>query len=716
MRTRIGTTRRILGAFALACAGLAAGSMSPPRSGAVAIPTYAYLAGGTGHYVNVIDDATKTLSTTIGPFNANSNWRCNRQAAFGAPDGSRVLQAATCQANGVMINTTTNTYTNLSWSGTAASFSPDSQYVYVTSAYYRNAYKVSDGSNVWGVMSPCYRPYSTQWSIATSQDGSKIYIPYQGSCSSPAATFNQVDVLDASNGSTVATITNASMTSPSWTVAAPTGNRVYVGSNGNINVIDTLTDTVVASWAIGHNSPVTVSTDGAHVYVASGSVIKKIDSTNGNELTSYAVSTGECGISLNPAGTHLYALTNSCNTLTIVRLSDSTTSSINLPPGESSRNIAWGTVTPAPSISLSASSGTATIGVAASSLYTISNSGGPTASYSISPALPAGLSFSSSTGLVSGTPTATQSATSHTITAVNSGGTSTATFSLTVVNQPPTTTTTTTTTTAPPTTTTVVAATTTTAADSVGLQSGPATSIVASATPIGTTTTLATTTDSDQPTAGTDNARVKTTAPASATTVPPTTTTVAIAPEAPTVSAGESAATVDGVSVPVELTRRENAVVLSGAGITATVSGMSADGTRINLDEDGTLRLRGDDRIVVDASGYAASEDVEVWLFSTPNRLGTVTTDANGRFSNNFELPPGIAAGSHRLVLSGNTDDDDKIILSLGINFGPSTAGGSVSTWAIAIPVALAVFVGLLIPAARRRRTVEDGSPTSTVR
>ena len=69
--------------------------------------------------------------------------------------------------------------------------------------------------------------------------------------------------------------------------------------------------------------------------------------------------------------------------------------------------------------------------------YTISSTGGAIASYSISPAAPAGTSFNTSTGLFSGTPTSVQSATAYTITATNAAGSSTATFTLTVTSTAP---------------------------------------------------------------------------------------------------------------------------------------------------------------------------------------------------------------------------------------------------------------------------------------
>ena len=49
-------------------------------------------------------------------------------------------------------------------------------------------------------------------------------------------------------------------------------------------------------------------------------------------------------------------------------------------------------------------------------------SGGAVTSYSISPALPTGLSFNTSTGVISGTPTAISAITTYTVTATNTGG------------------------------------------------------------------------------------------------------------------------------------------------------------------------------------------------------------------------------------------------------------------------------------------------------
>ena len=58
--------------------------------------------------------------------------------------------------------------------------------------------------------------------------------------------------------------------------------------------------------------------------------------------------------------------------------------------------------------------------------------GGAVVSYSVSPALPAGLTLNTSTGVISGTPTTLTAIANYTITATNTGGSTTASVSITV--------------------------------------------------------------------------------------------------------------------------------------------------------------------------------------------------------------------------------------------------------------------------------------------
>jgi hypothetical protein len=94
----------------------------------------------------------------------------------------------------------------------------------------------------------------------------------------------------------------------------------------------------------------------------------------------------------------------------------------------------WGNPKPpqiaAPAFTLSSSSETRTVNTTATG-FTINSTGGAIASFTIN-ATPAGMSFSNSTGALTGTPTSVASATAYTITATNASGSATQTFTLTV--------------------------------------------------------------------------------------------------------------------------------------------------------------------------------------------------------------------------------------------------------------------------------------------
>jgi hypothetical protein len=85
-----------------------------------------------------------------------------------------------------------------------------------------------------------------------------------------------------------------------------------------------------------------------------------------------------------------------------------------------------------PLFTLSSSSETRIVNIAATG-FTVTPKGGAISSFAIS-ATPAGMSFNTTTGALSGTPNTITGATTYTVTATNSSGTSTATFVLTVTH------------------------------------------------------------------------------------------------------------------------------------------------------------------------------------------------------------------------------------------------------------------------------------------
>ena len=85
---------------------------------------------------------------------------------------------------------------------------------------------------------------------------------------------------------------------------------------------------------------------------------------------------------------------------------------------------------PMPAFTLSASTETRTVNTLATG-FTVTSTGGP-ATFSISPAAPAGMTFNTVTGAFSGTPTAAAAAVNYTVAASNETGSATRVFSFTV--------------------------------------------------------------------------------------------------------------------------------------------------------------------------------------------------------------------------------------------------------------------------------------------
>jgi hypothetical protein len=148
-----------------------------------------------------------------------------------------------------------------------------------------------------------------------------------------------------------------------------------------------------------------------------------INSTGG-AISSFAITATPAGMSFNTitgalSGTPTSVASATAYTITATNASGSATRTFTL-----TVNVA------APAFTLSSSSETRTVNTTATG-FTINSTGGAIASFTIN-ATPAGMSFSNSTGALTGTPTSVASATAYTITATNASGSATQTFTLTV--------------------------------------------------------------------------------------------------------------------------------------------------------------------------------------------------------------------------------------------------------------------------------------------
>ena len=216
---------------------------------------------------------------------------------------------------------------------------------------------------------------------------------------------------DVSTGAIGGTPTAVS-SSTSYTVTASNA-----GGSSTATVIIQVND--VAPYSISYSgNPFTLTKDSAMTAVTPSASGGSVDSWSISATLpaglSFDLSTGEI------SGTPTAISLSTTYTVTATNTGGSSTTTVDITVNDV-----------APSIAYSGSPFTLTKGTAMTTAAPTS-SGGTVTTWSVSPTLPAGLSFDTSNGEISGTPNAITSSATYTITASNTGGTDTATITIVV--------------------------------------------------------------------------------------------------------------------------------------------------------------------------------------------------------------------------------------------------------------------------------------------
>ena len=177
-----------------------------------------------------------------------------------------------------------------------------------------------------------------------------------------------------------------------------------------------------------------------------------------------------------------------------------------------------------------------------------------------------------------------------------------------------------------------------------------------------------------------------------------------VAPVIPKLSTGESALDVGGVKTKVDMTRENNQLVISSGSLRAVLSGLDNKGATRALDADGNLRLSGGDVVKLNVGGFKPGSTVDIWLFSTPQRLGTAKVGADGRMNGAFTIPKNVEEGPHRIAITAKLPNGKSATFTLGIAVGEIARTSTLTRVLIAIPIVLAVGFGLILPNQLRRR------------
>ena len=267
---------------------------------------------------------------------------------------------------------------------------------------------------------------TTSWASTTAATGREmlydgsgnIYVVGRGS-----GNVAKINVLTAAV--TPYTVVTGGSYAPYGIAIDPVSKNIYVtidfgtaGPGANAGSITKISPAgvVTLNWATTPSYPLSIAVDGSgNVYTANGAgTVSKVTPT-GTVSTFLTIGTSP---TVSPAG---IAIDSQGNILVGDNASGGS--------GAISKYIQ------PPAFTLSATTeagkpGTAIVG------YTITNTSSFPDSYTVTPSVTNGLSFSTSTGLISGTPTAVASVVTYTISGTNAAGSATATYSLTVSTTP----------------------------------------------------------------------------------------------------------------------------------------------------------------------------------------------------------------------------------------------------------------------------------------
>jgi hypothetical protein len=331
--------------------------------------------------------------------------------------------------------------------------------------------------------------------------------------------------------------------------------------------------------------------------------------------------------------------------------------------------------------------------------------------------------------------TTTTTTTTTTVASTTTTTTIPATTTTTTTTTIPATTTTTTTTIAPATTTTTTVAPANTASSSVPTAtvatlpaSTPSAVVVASTTApapaqvstvtapqvlsAGASTTTTTTpirATSSNATAATVVGSIPTT-----TVAPTTTTTVATGNDAPlaedavsSVPQDQAVAVINGKTKKVLVIRSAAKMQASVGTIVMDLTATTKDGNPISLDEDGNLLVQPGDVVELRLAGLLGASESEVWLYSTPQKIGSVLVGADGEAAFAYAVPESLEEGEHRIVLSGQSVLGDTVTVGLPLRaVEGEKSGGNLfqSSPVIWLILGLFVVIGLFLPSQIRRR------------
>lgn len=184
----------------------------------------------------------------------------------------------------------------------------------------------------------------------------------------------------------------------------------------------------------------------------------------------------------------------------------------------------------------------------------------------------------------------------------------------------------------------------------------------------------------------------------------------------PQLAVGQTLGTSAGIPTEVSVTaiEEQGLAVVEGDGWTMAVSVENSQGSIQPSNSGALVTLVRDEAAQVAGSGFMPGTRADVWLFSEPTLLGTVTVDDNGEFTGAVNIDGRlIAPGEHTLQLQGVGEDGFIKAANLGVSVADDASSSSLEDsasvagwvwWSMGI-LLIAVISTLVILGVRQRKS-----------
>lgn len=166
----------------------------------------------------------------------------------------------------------------------------------------------------------------------------------------------------------------------------------------------------------------------------------------------------------------------------------------------------------------------------------------------------------------------------------------------------------------------------------------------------------------------------------------------------------QSFVVVDGVVVDAQFSREGGATVMTTDTLSIKVSVSRADSTEVEPEADGAYVLGPGMKLSVSSTGLRPSTVVNLWMYSDPTIVASVTSSSDGTLNETVNSPASLAPGRHHFVVNSRTPDGGNVLAVFLMKVSPPPGEGVSIGRIVAILLGVVVVFALALPPTLRRR------------